>query len=51
MTLGHLDILIAFASVMLGISLLITVLTQTVSSLLSLRGNNLKRAGNNLNWN
>jgi len=44
MTLGHLDILIAFASVMLGISLLITVLTQTVSSLLSLRGNNLKRA-------
>jgi hypothetical protein len=41
MTLAHLDTLIAFTVVMLGVSLIITVLTQTVSALLGLRGTNL----------
>jgi hypothetical protein len=44
MTLEHLDTFIAFGSVMLGVSLLITILTQMVGSLLSLRGHNLERA-------
>jgi hypothetical protein len=43
-TLEHLDVLIAFAVVMLGVSLLITVLTQMIGSLLGLRGHNLRRA-------
>jgi hypothetical protein len=41
MSLEHLETLIAFAVVMLGVSLLITVLTQMVSALLGLRGTNL----------
>ncbi len=40
--LAYLDTLIGFAIVMLGISLLITILTQMVSALLSHRGANLK---------
>ena len=39
--LEKLDTLIAFAVVMLGISLLITILTQIISSALGLRGTNL----------
>lgn len=42
MTLQYLDILIAFAAVMLGVSLLITVLTQILSAVLGLRGTNLR---------
>jgi hypothetical protein len=41
MTLEHLEALIAFAVVMLGVSLLITILTQMVSALFGLRGTNL----------
>ncbi|MGH9407320.1 MAG: hypothetical protein ACRD3D_15995 [Terriglobia bacterium] len=41
MTLQHLDTVIAFAVVMLGASLLITILTQTASTLFGLRGTNL----------
>ncbi|MGC9970257.1 MAG: hypothetical protein ABSE56_06685 [Bryobacteraceae bacterium] len=41
MTLEHLETLIAFAVVMLGVSLLITVFTQMVSGLFGLRGTNL----------
>ncbi|MGA2326639.1 MAG: hypothetical protein ABSH05_10175 [Bryobacteraceae bacterium] len=41
MTLEHLETLIAFAVVMLGVSLLITVFTQMISALLGLRGTNL----------
>jgi hypothetical protein len=41
MTLEHLETLIAFAVVMLGVSLLITVFTQMVSALFGLRGTNL----------
>ncbi len=41
MTLEHLDTVIAFAVVMLGVSLLITILTQIVSALFGLRGTNL----------
>lgn len=44
MTLQHVDTAIAFAVIMLGASLLITVVTQGVSTLLSLRGNNLQRS-------
>jgi hypothetical protein len=43
MTLQHLDAVIAFAALMLGMSLLITVGTQLVVSLLGLRGANLRR--------
>ena len=39
--LEKLDTLIAFAVVMLGVSLMITILTQIVSSALGLRGSNL----------
>lgn len=39
--LQYLDTLIAFAVIMLGISLLITILTQLVSAVLRLRGRNL----------
>src|ERR1035438_2040289 len=39
--LEKLDTLIAFAVVMLGVSLMITILTQMVSSALGLRGSNL----------
>jgi len=39
--LAHLDTLIAFAVVMLGVSLIITTLTQAVSTVLGLRGTNL----------
>ena len=39
--LEKLDTLIAFAVVMLGLSLIITILTQIVSSVLGLRGSNL----------
>jgi len=41
MTLEYLDTVIAFAVVMLGVSLLITILTQMVSALFGLRGTNL----------
>jgi len=44
MTLQHLDTVIAFAAVMLGASLLITVATQATVSLLGLRGTNLRRS-------
>lgn len=44
MTLQHVDSAIAFAVVMLGASLLITVMTQAVSTLLNLRGKELRRA-------
>ncbi len=40
--LAYLDTLIGFAVVMLGVSLLITILTQMVSALLSHRGANLR---------
>jgi hypothetical protein len=43
MTLQNLDTLIAFVVLMLGVSLLITVLTQMVTNLLGLRGTNLRR--------
>jgi len=43
MTLQHLDALIAFAALMLGMSLLITAGTQLVVTLLGLRGTNLRR--------
>jgi hypothetical protein len=39
--LEKLDTLIAFAVVMLGVSLIITILTQIVASFLGLRGSNL----------
>lgn len=42
MTLEYLETLIAFAVVMLGVSLLITVFTQMISALLGLRGANLR---------
>jgi len=41
MTLPHLDTLIAYIVVMLGVSLIVTVLTQVVSASLGLRGTNL----------
>ena len=41
MTMEHLETLIAFAVVMLGVSLIITVFTQMVSALFGLRGTNL----------
>ena len=41
MTLDRLDTVIAFAVVMLGVSLLITIATQIISSFLGLRGSNL----------
>jgi hypothetical protein len=41
MTLDRLDTIIAFAVVMLGVSLLITIATQIISSFLGLRGSNL----------
>jgi hypothetical protein len=41
MVLEHLDTVIAFVVILAGVSLLITVLTQTVSGLLGLRGANL----------
>lgn len=44
MTLQHLDSAIAFAVIMLGASLLITVLTQTISTLLNMRAKDLQRA-------
>ncbi len=44
MTLQHLDTVIAFAVMMLGVSLLITVATQIAVSLLGLRGTNLRRS-------
>jgi hypothetical protein len=40
--LGQLDAYIAFAVVILGVSLLITVLNQTIVALLSMRGANLR---------
>ncbi len=40
----HLDTVIAFAAVMLGVSLIITAGTQIVVSLLGLRGTNLRRS-------
>ncbi len=42
MTLQHLDSLIGFAVVMVGVSLLILVITQMVSAVLGLRGTNLR---------
>jgi len=39
--LEKLDTLIAFAVVMLGVSLIITILTQIISTFLGLRGSNL----------
>ncbi len=41
-TLEHLDALIAFAVVLLGVSLLVTILTQMIATLLGLRGTNLR---------
>lgn len=41
MTLQHLDTVIAFAVIMLGASLLITIFTQAISGFLALRGTNL----------
>ena len=41
MTLERVDTVIAFAVIMLGVSLLITIATQIISSLLALRGANL----------
>ena len=38
MNLAHLDMLIAYTVVMLGVSLIVTVLTQVVSAALGLRG-------------
>jgi hypothetical protein len=43
MTLQNLDTAISFAVIMLGVSLLMTVVTQMVTTLLGLRGTNLKR--------
>src|SRR5215472_2676647 len=43
MTLQHLDAVIAFAALMLGMSLFITVGTQLVVAVLGLRGTNLRR--------
>src|SRR4051812_31600371 len=40
--LNNLDIVLSFATVMLGVSMLVTVLTQTISALLTLRGAQLK---------
>ena len=40
--LVHLDVLIGLAAVMLGFSLLITVISQALSTLLAVRGKNLK---------
>lgn len=42
MTLQHLDTVIAFAVVMLGASLLITIFTQAMSTLFAHRGSNLR---------
>jgi hypothetical protein len=42
MTLEHLDTIIAFVVILAGVSLLVTVFTQTVSALLGLRGTNLR---------
>ncbi|WP_321477264.1 hypothetical protein [uncultured Paludibaculum sp.] len=42
MSLEHLDTLVAFATVMLAMSLIITTLTQMVSAFLGLRGTNLR---------
>ncbi len=42
MTLHYLDIVIGFSAVMLGVSLLITVISQLISGLLGLRGSNLR---------
>lgn len=44
MTVQHIDSFVAFAALMLGVSLLITVGTQFVVSLLGLRGVNLRRS-------
>jgi hypothetical protein len=44
MSLEHLDTVIAFAVVMLGVSLLITILTQTACALTNHRGRCLRRA-------
>jgi hypothetical protein len=44
MTLQHLDSLVAFAALILAVSLLITVGTQFIISLLGLRGANLRRS-------
>ncbi len=41
MMLQYLDTIVAFAVVMLGVSLLITILTQMISTLLGYRGTNL----------
>jgi hypothetical protein len=41
MTLEHLDTIIAFVVILAGVSLLVTILTQTVSALFGLRGTNL----------
>ncbi|MCC7175846.1 MAG: hypothetical protein IT159_11680 [Bryobacterales bacterium] len=41
MTLGHLEALIAFAAVMLGVSLVVTILNQMTAAFLGLRGTNL----------
>ena len=42
MTLQYLDTLIGFVVVMLAVSLIITIITQIISSLLALRGSNLR---------
>ena len=42
MTLAHLDTMLAFAVIMLGASLLLTILTQAMSGLFASRGANLR---------
>jgi hypothetical protein len=41
--LDNLDVILSFAAVMLGVSMLVTVLTQIVSTVLNLRGVHLKQ--------
>jgi hypothetical protein len=42
MTLDHLDTLISFVVIIAGVSLVVTIMTQTISVFLGLRGSNLR---------
>ncbi len=42
MTLEHLDTIISFVVILTGVSLIVTILTQTATGLLALRGSNLR---------
>ena len=44
MTVQHIDSFVAFAALMLGVSLLVTVVTQFAISLFGLRGANLRHS-------